>query len=250
MYPPLVDLEHFTAAQRPVPRPGRRGDRAPALLAGLVRCAGCGHSMSRGSAKVMSYGCPRQHSGVDCPAPAAVTLALLDQYVERLALAELSRLSVTATEGDGVEIARARMEAAERELSTYVEAVSAASIGAAAFAAGARARSDQLDAARAELQAELTRQPGVPVRGTGADAWQQLDAQERNSLLRSLIHVVIVARAGGRGRVVPLETRVRVVKSGADLPLPKKRGGAPLGIVPLPLLDSDDPRVLRVPASQ
>src|SRR5712692_7995934 len=94
---PLVDPDSWEAAQRTVARPAR-SQGPPALLAGLARCAGCGHLLTRGgSAARPVYVCPRNHSGGRCPEPAAVTASLLDAYVERFALAELRELVVTAT---------------------------------------------------------------------------------------------------------------------------------------------------------
>jgi site-specific DNA recombinase len=53
-HPPLISDDDFAAAQSAQStRPPRRADRgAPALLAGLVRCCGCGHVMSRTTTKV------------------------------------------------------------------------------------------------------------------------------------------------------------------------------------------------------
>lgn len=248
---PLVDVETWEAAQRTVARPSRSMG-APALLAGVVRCAGCGHLLTRGgSAARLVYTCPRNHSGGQCPDPAAITVALLDSHVESIALVELERLAVTAIDGQGVERAQAKLAAAERELSSYLQAVSAAEVGAEAFAAGARPRREAVDSARDELQAELARRPVVPLTGTGADAWQELDAHERNTLLRALLSAVIVKRAGGRGARTPLEDRVRVLAYGTPIRLPKRRAGQASGILPLPLPDlHDDPGVLGTLASK
>src|SRR3954452_2984409 len=99
--PPIVDAATFAAVQSDASRPSRSFD-GPALLAGLVRCSGCGHVMSRATAARVVYNCPVLHSGARCPAPASVTAALLDAHVERIALAELERLSVSARRGERV----------------------------------------------------------------------------------------------------------------------------------------------------
>jgi DNA invertase Pin-like site-specific DNA recombinase len=250
-HPALVDEETFAAAQRTQPRPARVRGCVPALLAGLVRCSGCGHVMTRGgSAARAVYTCPARHSGESCPAPAAITCALLDSHVEPIALAELARLAVSASDGDGVERARAQVAAAQRELAAYLEAVSAADVGAEAFGAGARARREQLDAARDALEVQRARRPAAPFAGTGADAWHDLDGAERNALLRALLGAVIVARGGGRGSRTSLADRTRVIAHGAPLTLPVRRGGEASGIVPLPLPDLHDPGVLGPAAGQ
>jgi hypothetical protein len=74
--------------------------------------------------------------------------------------------------------------------------ISAADIGADAFAAGARQRRDELEAAREALRAQRTRQPALLGGRGGADVWETLGGYERNTLLDSLLRVVIVARAG------------------------------------------------------
>jgi DNA invertase Pin-like site-specific DNA recombinase len=247
---PLVTIDVFEAAQISVPRPGRNVDRAPALLAGLARCAGCGHVMSRQTTARVVYSCARRHSGGQCPEPAAVTAALLDAHVETIALAELERLRISTSERGSLDDARAALAAAERELNAFVSAVSAADIGAAAFGAGARQRQDAVDAARERLRVQLAAQPVVPDVGSGADVWQQLDGHARNALLRALLEAVVVRRGGGRGSRTPLAERVRVIAYGAGLVNGRRTDpNAARTITALPFLDLDDERVLRVAGS-
>jgi DNA invertase Pin-like site-specific DNA recombinase len=247
----ILEIETFEAVQAKLNsgvRPARNGG-PPALLAGLVRCASCGHVMSRGNSNgVAAYTCHADHSGGGCPAPAAVMMGRLDGYVEPIALAELARLQITACEGDRVERARAKVTAAERELEVYLVAVNAAEVGADAFAAGARERRAKLEGATGEMRTELARVPAMPKVGTGAEVWDELDAHERNALLRSLLAAVVV-RPTGR-RVVPVVDRVRVLAYGADLDLPRKGGHEPGGIVPIPFEDLNGVGVLTVAASK
>jgi DNA invertase Pin-like site-specific DNA recombinase len=244
-YEPLVTPEEFGAAQRSQPRPPR-SERPPALLAGIIRCAGCGHVMTRSGGSVTTYRCATYHSRESCPAPAHVTLALIDSHVDAIAIRELKRLSVEARSGGDANCARVQLDRAENELATYLEAVEAADVGAEAFAAGARKRREAVDRAQGELQAELARRPAMPISGTGAEVWETLDAQERNTVLRGLLAAVVVRRAGGRGARVPLADRVRVFTFGADIDLPSRGGGEAAGIIPIDLPDLDDPRVLGV----
>jgi site-specific DNA recombinase len=249
----ILDPEMFEAIQAKLAngaRPARRHD-GPALLAGLVRCASCGHVMTRGSVSGRpNYVCPGTHSGGRCPSAAAISCARLNAYAEPIALGELRRLEVTASEGDRVKRAQAALSGAERELGGYLGAISADDVGPQAFAAGARKRRDAVDAAREDLRGELARQPASPVVGTGADTWAQLDAHERNTLLRSLFSTVIV-RPAGRGRKVPVAERARVIAHGAGLRLPEGRnGGTANGIVPLAFPDPDDVDVLTVAAGE
>jgi DNA invertase Pin-like site-specific DNA recombinase len=246
----LVDEATFRAAQRPQPRPAT-STNGPALLAGLARCAGCGHLVTRGGhAERQVYGCPVNHSEQRCPEPAVVTAKLLDDHVEAIAIAELQRLTVTAAEGRGVERARARVLAAERELAAFLEGVNAAGLPTESFADQARQRQEAVERARDELDAQLAMRPAIPVRGTGADAWERLNGHQRNALLRALLSAVVVKRAGGRGARTPLADRVRVLAHGAPIRLPERRGGEAMGIVPIPLPDPDDVGVIRVNGSK
>ena len=242
-HPAIVDLDTFEAAQTGKPRPPRSAD-GPALLAGLIRCASCGHVMSRKRTANVVYACPARHSGERCPGPASITTALIDAHVGTIALRELERLSVTAKDSRGAEQAQATLADAERERDAYLSGVKAAGLAVETFAAGARERQAAVDVAREALRAELSRRAVVPDMGTGADAWEVLDSHERNQLLRSLLSVVVVARAGGRGSRTPLEDRVRVLAFGADVLLPERSGGEASGIVPIPLPDVDGPGVL------
>src|ERR687890_1054247 len=172
----IVSVELFESVQRARARPPRRVAEGPALLANLVRCAGCGHVMTRGgNAAVRAYTCAVRHSGARCPEPAAVTDALRDA---------------------------------------------------------------------------LAMNPTVPMLASGADAWTDLNAHERNTVLRALLRAVVVKRGGGRGSRTPLHERVRVIAHGADLALPVRRGGEASGILPIALPNLDDPRVLRMPSSE
>lgn len=254
---PIVDAETFERVQHRLDagvRPSRTGG-APALLAGLARCASCGHLMTRGnSSGAATYACPKYHSGEQCPAAAGIMCARLDAYIEPIAVAELDRLRVERAEGGRITRAQAKLSGAERELETYLAAVSAAEIGAEAFAAGARTRQEAIDAARDELRAEMARHPSLPLSGTGAEIWESLGAHERNVLLRGLLAAVVV-RPAGRGRTLPVDERVRVVAHGSELPVlrPRGGGGRAHGIIPIPfdrIDDRDGVRVLRVSAVQ
>ena len=66
----------------------------PALLAGLVRCAACGHLMTAsGSSRHPLYSLRGAITAAGpCPAPAAIGLPALDEYVWKIALAGFERL--------------------------------------------------------------------------------------------------------------------------------------------------------------
>lgn len=242
----LIDEDLWLAAQTPMTVRRARSGGEVALLAGLVRCCGCGHIMSRRMTKVIVYACPRNHSAGPCPAPATITAKLLDEHVERIALVELDRLAdAPAARESGVPEARAAVAAAERELAAYLQAISADDVGAQAFAAGARERRQRIDIAREQLM-DVMRAAPEPIPAQVTDDWPVMSVSQRNRLLRGLIEAVLVARAGGRGRIVPIDSRVRVLRHGVGLtPGPYRGGGAALPVSPIELPDADDMHVLR-----
>lgn len=251
---PLIDLATFEAVQAKLKATSRAPKKhdGPALLAGLVRCSSCGHVMTRGSGGrgEFFYKCPTHHSGQECPKPVSIKTTILDQYVEPIVLAELSRLQVSASEAaDHLAELKDDLLKSERERETYVTTISIEDVGAEAFKAGAKARTDAVDKARAALQAEIARQPGRPITGDVGAIWEDSNAHDKNTLLRGLLSAVVV-RPAGRGRKPPMEWRVRVLPFGTDFPLPVKRAEQPIGIVPLGFDDLDRVGVLGVPAVQ
>jgi hypothetical protein len=245
-HPPLVTEDEFRAVQRlRASRPPRGQFPGPALLAGLVRCAGCGHVMSRAHTTQLVYFCRAGKSLGACPAPAAITLRLLDDHVSAIALSKLRRLEVSAgANGDEVASARRALDRARLERAAYLEAVSAHDVGVDAFAAGARVRNAAVDEADDRLNQALAARP-MAIAGDPLAWWREVGDGERNRLLRGLVETVLVAKAG-RGKRVPVGERVRVIARGAGLVAPHTGGGTALPITTRTLPDRDDPRVLRI----
>ncbi|QEC47858.1 hypothetical protein FSW04_09930 [Baekduia soli] len=253
---PILDVETFDAVQEALarnPRPARSGKLdGPALLAGIVRCSGCGHVMTRAaSGGRHTYRCPEHHSGERCPAPAAVTTVRLDEHVEAIALGELARLGVAATQGDVLGAAEGVLRDAQARLDRATRTVLAADLAdePSAVAQLAELRAAR-DLAADELRVQRARLPLMPAAGTGAEVWPTLGTTERNALLRALLATVIVRRSG-RGSRTPLDERVRVLAHGTPLPVAgSRRGEQAGGIVPIVLPDVDAPGVLRAAARE
>lgn len=242
---PLVTRDEFLAAHAVTPSRKPRGTSGPALLAGLVRCCGCGHVMSRSRQKVQTYTCHGRMSAGRCPAPAAISAGVLEGLVEVIALGELAKLSTRATDDHvAIDAARQRLRDTETELATFLAGVSAAGIGEVDFAAAARQRREAIDQARTEFAAVSAR--SVPkVDGDPVRLWEVMSVEQRNRLLRGLIEAVLVRRAGGRGNIVAPADRVRVLAAGAGLvDTTWRRGGTPRPITSIALPDADDPAVL------
>ena len=247
-HPALVTVDEWEAAQSQRTRPVRGKDAEPALLAGLVRCAGCGHVMSRSATKAVVYVCHGRSSAGRCPARAAVTLALLDAHVEAFARRELRRIALRAGERDdgALDEAREEVAAATREMAAYLKAVSDDLVGVEAFAAGAAARAERVEAAQARLRAVMALRPAGRALGDVDEAWERMSAHGRNQVLRGLLEAVVVRRGGGRGSRTPLGDRVRVVKHGAGLVDTRRQtGGVARGVHPILFPDLGDVGVLR-----
>lgn len=221
-HPAIVDVDLFERVQALAVARGPRDDRQPALLAGIVRCCGCGHVMSRGNMKVEVYACHVNHSLGACPAPAGVTLRLLDRLVEEAVLGALRGAGFDSHEDSHV-LSEAREAAgtAERELAAFMEGVAAAGISPVSYARALTARQETVEAARDKVRQALLRTTAVDLGVDIDEAWEAFDMRQRNQLLRGLIEVVLVRRAGGRGGgagpKIALADRVRIVKAGTGL---------------------------------
>lgn len=248
-HPALVEPGLFDAVQALRRVRGARGGRAPALLAGLVRCQACGHAMPRGaSGRVAVYACSRVHSLGACPAPAAVTVRLLDAHVEAAVMGRLELVAAEPVEGGEADAAAAAVERARGELAAFLVALEAAGMPAAEAGEAIRARRDAVAAAEGRLErARLG--AGLPGLVTAAGAWAGLEAGERAHVLGGLLEAVVV-RAAGRGRRVALAERVRVIEAGAGVvPVVRGAGGPERGVpvAELAWLDYGHPSVLGVP---
>jgi DNA invertase Pin-like site-specific DNA recombinase len=251
-HPAIIDAEEFNAVQARLDagiRPPRSNEaKGPALLAGLVRCASCGHVMTRTSGKGegnYSYACPRNHSGDPCPGPAAIGASRLEAYVLPIATAQLERIKATATTEDRTALLRQELSDARRKRQGLLDTFDPDEIGADALASAVRKHSRAIEGLEEALQAELDRADALPTTYTGGQLFDDLSPRERNVVLRGLLAAVVVAPCG-RGRRVPVAERSRVVAAGASLNLPRGRGGHSGGrnIVPI-RLDPDDPSLLR-----
>lgn len=221
-HPAIVDGDLWLSVQYAEPRRPVRGDKAPGLLVGLARCAGCGKAMSRsGAASRPTYACPRVSANGLCPAPASVTASLLDRHVDEMVRGFLAGLNPQARNGDGaIAAARLALSAAEGELRAFLAGVQAAGLAPDVFAESARARQAEVDRAQSVLARELAAQE--PDIGTleALAVYDKLEVRRKTHVLRGLIEVVRVHRAGGRGGGrgphVALASRVEVVKRGGD----------------------------------
>jgi DNA invertase Pin-like site-specific DNA recombinase len=232
---PLVTQAEFDAAQgRKTLWKARDGSVASqALLGGLLRCAGCGHTLKitgntdkKTSKRYPVYYCIGRYAKGLCPARASVRAETVDCYVEEHVLAALRdeqgliAQAVAATAE--LEQARRRVEQAEHELDLYLaEPLLLTTLGKEKFLEGAQARRQALEEALAALeQLRAKSELGEElVSGDLLATWPNLSPQDRRRLLHGLLEKVVLSRSGSRGRAAtPIAKRTRIVlRGGATL---------------------------------
>jgi hypothetical protein len=226
-HPALVTEDEWRAAQMNprIAKGGRSGKPLP-LLSGLIRCAGCRYSMSRGRGPKgeVLYRCRGNHASGRCPAPASVTATTIESYVEGHVLAEIEGVAKIVPDSQERERAQAELMQARADLDDFKRDRSARrKLGAewhdwldeylrAVQAAGARL--EQVDQRIGVVQSGLTRNHylGLPV-------------DDRREVLAGFADCVFVRRSRGRGRNVdPVGIRTRILWRGqAPTDLPRRR---------------------------
>lgn len=238
---PLVDRALWEACQLQIPRPGRKKDRQPSLLSGIVRCAGCSRTMSPDthSRSGLLYRCTRSAAAGRCPESAVIVAHVVEPYVEAAALQCLALLTATARESVDLSALERALSDAEAELAAFVEHTRVSEVGDALYRRGMDARLGAAEAARQRLgQGRLAIPPEDELRLV--DLWPDLDTRQRNHALRGLLGVVWVRR--GRR---PVRDRVKVVLAGhepGDLP---RSGPRRYPVVTLSWSDGDLPGEIR-----
>jgi site-specific DNA recombinase len=233
---PLVTRAEFDAAQAVKKSFFQQRDgsvAAQAMLGGLARCAGCGHTLKitgntekKSGARYPVYYCTGRYAKGLCPARASVRGSLLDGHVEERVLAALENedglLAQAVEASEQLEAAARSVAEAEHELDLFVNNPKLLSLlGEQKFLEGVEVRQLALDAERAILAQARSESSLVEELGDGdlLAAWPTLTIQERRRLLHGLLDRVLVTRAPGRGRQQgPIAARTQIVlRGGATL---------------------------------
>jgi hypothetical protein len=229
---PLVSRAEFDAAQsvRKSLLPPRDGSVASlAMLGGLVRCAGCGHTLKitgntdrKSGERYPIYYCTSRYATGLCPARATARASLVDAYVERQVLealrAEGGLLAQAAGASAEIESAASAVAEAEHELDLFVTNPKLLTLlGEERFLDGVETRQRALDEARQAL-AELRQRSTLAHELADGDllrSWPTLTVQEKRRLMYGLLDRVVVKRASGRGRHAgPIAARTQIVLRG------------------------------------
>jgi hypothetical protein len=198
--------------------------KEPAVLAGLVRCAGCGGPRSRaGKGRLNARGELVRHDRYTCLARCEKAATISCRAANRFVLERvLERLAVSPAVGQarrtGNEISQVEreLELADAELAGYLRAVGETDMGEEAFAQGARERRERADAVRQRLAAIVAR-----VKTAGSSHAELIELlsdpatsdRKPNTALRTLVERVVAEKAGQAGRRGDLERRLRIVFS-------------------------------------
>jgi hypothetical protein len=238
-HPPLVGPELWHAAQRRIHVHNKTRQAAdPALLHGIVRCAGCRFQMSR--ALNTNHGRQRQYyrcrvhrvSGT-CPAPTSIRADHddgLEAYIERVVTEELDRRAKTFSsvqDTSDLVNAVAELEAATADLEDIRHDTSAKRRLGARWLSFLEPYLQAQESAQARVN-ELRALHRTPVAGLTSHAYRAQSRSERTEILRAMIDVVFVRSVNGpRGRnSVPVDrNRVRILWRGEgpdDLPPPNQ----------------------------
>jgi DNA invertase Pin-like site-specific DNA recombinase len=200
-----------------------------AMLGGLVRCAGCGHTLKitgntdrRTGERYPIYYCTGRYATGLCPGRATARASLVDGYVEQQVLhalkAEDGLLAQAVAASEAIEAAARAAAEAEHELDLFVNNPKLFTIlGEERFLDGVQTRQQALDEARQELA--TVRQQGALAEELGDGdllaAWPTLTVQEKRRLMHGLLDRVVVKRATGRGRHAdPIDDRTQIILRG------------------------------------
>jgi hypothetical protein len=226
----IVSRAEFDAAQgtRTLFAPATQSLAAQALLGGLIRCSGCGHTLKisgslekRTGTRYPTYSCTGRYATGLCPRRATIRASAIDAYVEAEVLAALGAdggpLAQAVQASEQIDDAARAVTDAEHELDGFVTNPKLLTLlGDDRFVHGVEARQRALDEARATLATmhqnhlladELTD-------GRLLEAWPTLTIQEKRRLLHGLLDRVVLRRVDGRREKVPLADRTQIVLRG------------------------------------
>jgi hypothetical protein len=209
----IVDRETWEAAQMERAKSHHNGD---SLLAGLVRCAGCGYVMgaSTNGRGIRRYNCNRHHAELRCPSPTTAPANPLEQLITDDFLARYGNVNVQGASSTDPLVfeCESMLDQARAEYAYWRDdAEMRHAIGDEDYRSGLIARK------RAVTEAE--RAYGEAVRASRSSSlsitesvWTALDKRERRELLRAGIDAVVLHRASSTH--TPLADRVELVFAG------------------------------------
>jgi hypothetical protein len=208
-----------------------------AMLGGLVRCAGCGHTLKIAGGTVKKTGeryavyyCTGRYAKGPCPARATIRASYLDSYVEQTVLTALQSedgfLAEAVEATEKLVEARRTLKQAEHELALYLQTDLISTVGQEPFLTGVSARQANIDEARALVE-RMRAESAIAEELTSGEllsAWPELTTQERRTLLHGLLERVVLHHDENSRRKAfaqPFDKRVQIIlRGGVRLVLP------------------------------
>jgi DNA invertase Pin-like site-specific DNA recombinase len=217
-HPAIVDRATFDTVQalwaRPEPR-ALPGSTAALLAGAIARCKSCGYALvksSSGGGGGATYKCRRHSAAGVCSAPASISAAVLEAFVEDACRERVrsKRIERVAASGVDVDEVHRRLAGLREQRLLFESGEYAVQLGAEAALRGLRGVDERI--AEAELELERT----VPASGSpfelvkAGDVWPESVA-DRRELIASGVDAVIVSRAP---RGTPAAGRVEILFRG------------------------------------
>ena len=204
----LVSEQDWKAAQ-PSKREPRTRHGGGSLLAGLVRCGGCGYVMGASSSRSgRRYNCGRQHGTGTCPEPTTAQAEQLEQLAEAAFLERhgAARVQQENTDDPAVAETRAELERAAAEFIAWRDDTAMREVlGAANYRAGLIARKQAHDTAEEAHEAAVRESEAAGLVVDRAD-YASWPVEQRRTLLGAALERVTVSRAASTR--TPLVERV------------------------------------------
>jgi hypothetical protein len=229
---PLVTRAEFDAAQSVKKSLFKQHDgslASKAMLGGLVRCSGCGHTLKitgntdrRTGERYPVYYCTGRYASGLCPSRANARASIVDDYVEEHVLkalqAEEGLLAQALTASEAIEGAARAVDEAEHELDLFVNNPKLLTLlGEQKFLEGVETRQRAFEQARREL-AQLRQRSSLADELADGDllaAWPTLAVPEKRRLMHGLLDRVVIRRADRRGRhAQPIAERTQIILRG------------------------------------
>lgn len=230
----LVSREAWNSAQSARGVSSPRGE--PALLSGLVRCAGCRHSLKpdkttlRSGDRVRSYRCRGNHAAGQCEARATVLGSVIEPWVEERFLAWAGKLAAESSEqADDLAELEQQVRDVEVELAAFRDDERiVGALGSDLFVEGLRKRADAVEQAHGELAEHRVRQQPTAISlAEVGNVWPTLNIAERRALLVASIDCIFLRNV--RQANVPIAERAIIFWRGqAPDGLPRRGRRVPL----------------------
>jgi site-specific DNA recombinase len=202
--PAILSRAEFDAVQvaRPIRTPKGDPRSNEALVAGIARCAGCGHTLKivQGYGGKLRYYCKGPYSSGTCPARCLIRVDELDPYVEDWFLAAIRdevRIAKAVEANGKLDTAQQALELAEARLAAYVE--TADTLDRKLYLRGLEARQRTVELAKLDL-AELHSRASLLGDAPSGDlvaTWPDLSVVEKRRLIAALVDGIRVSKGDG-----------------------------------------------------